>query len=126
MRTSEFESVKLGNKTPTSSDAKSGYTMWPSNEPMSQRLIDLWRERIHGAIDNMDLPYKLQGNLRGVYIGISAVFYAAAAAKCAESLLPKAAFIGRLDAKLADLLENPPASSEKNGEVLYDHRVFAN
>lgn len=93
---------------------------------MSDELIDVWRAHIKKVMDAMDLPHKLQGNLRGVYIGISAIFYAAKSAGCAETLLPKAAFLERLNARLKDLLAHPPKPVDKNGELVYDHREFAN
>jgi hypothetical protein len=125
MRTSDFFSVKVGNKTPTNVDS-SGNTMWPKFSPMSDELIDVWRAHIKKVMDAMDLPHKLQGNLRGVYIGISAIFYAAKSAGCAETLLPKAIFLERLNARLKDLLAHPPQPVDKNGELVYDHREFAN
>jgi len=125
MRTSEFHSVKLGNKSPSTTGTL-GYAMWPSSEPMSQNLIDLWRGHINTVLDGMDFPPKLQGNLRGVYIGISSVFYAASAAGCAEALLPKAAFLGCLDRKLHEMLAKPPKPAEKNGEMVYNHLTFSN
>ncbi|CAE8725430.1 unnamed protein product, partial [Polarella glacialis] len=95
---------------------------------MTPELLKRWQVRIREKLESMDLPPKLDGNLRGVYIGISAVYYAADLAGCSEVLLPKAVFVERLGAKLADLLANPPAPKKcKPGQdQVFDHREFAN
>jgi hypothetical protein len=125
MRTSEFTSIPAGNKTPLTADTL-GYAMWPRTEPMTEEKIEKWRNHIQTEIGKMDLPPNLKGNLRGVYIGISAVFYAAKSAGCAEELLPKAIFLERLREKLRKLLDDPPPPKEKNGEEVHDHREFSN
>jgi len=126
LRTSEFYSVKLGNKTPlTAPDG--GEPMWARSQPMSHALIDAWRHRIRGTVEAMELPAKVkEGQLRGVYIGISAVFYAAKEAGCTERLMPRDAFLGALSGKLNELLANPPKPQEKDGKIMYDHRPFSN
>lgn len=93
---------------------------------MTSDLIRAWRTRIREQIESADLPAKLEGNLRGVYIGISAVFYAADLAGCSQTLLPKAVFVRKLEDKIEALLKDPPAPTEKNGQQVYDHRAFSN
>merc|ERR1719454_205042 len=99
--------------------------MWSSSEAMSQRLLDDWRMHIRREFEECDeyWPFKLQGNLRGVFVGISAVFHAAKKAGCEEKIMPKDAFLACLEAKRLQLLESPPELT-KNGE--YDHRALAN
>lgn len=100
LRHVELYSVRLGNKSPLSGDDP----LWTRGEPVSAELVRKWRERIQQEMESMCLPPKLQGNLRGVYIGISAVYYAAEKAECAEKLLPKAVFLKHLEEKLTELL----------------------
>lgn len=131
LRTSEFHSVSVGNKTPLIADP-SGYAMFPKTDPITKDLLDAWREKIKDNLVNKDLPYKLQGNLRGVYVGISAIFYAAKSANCQELLLPKAEFLKRLEAKLEDLLAEVEkqrriaAREAEKDQKVYDHKEFAN
>eukprot|EP00930_Biecheleria_cincta_P039447 TRINITY_DN27125_c0_g2_i1.p1 TRINITY_DN27125_c0_g2~~TRINITY_DN27125_c0_g2_i1.p1 ORF type:complete len:1165 (+),score=238.51 TRINITY_DN27125_c0_g2_i1:83-3496(+) len=128
MRNSEFHSIPMGNKTPlTGNGLAEGKPLFPKSEPMTQELLTEWRKRLREQIASMDFPPKLQGNLRGVYIGISAVYYAADLAGCSQTLLPKKAFIQKLEEKLQELLENPPDPKEgKDGTKTYDHRAFSN
>jgi len=121
MRNSEFFSIPIGNKTPLTGDA-----LFPRNEPMTRELILAWRARIRDQIEAAELPHKLEGNLRGVYIGISAVFYAADLAGCSQTLLPKGTFVAKLEQKIEALLANPPPPTEKDGKQVYDHRAFSN
>lgn len=123
-RNSEFHCVKLGNKTPLTGLAP----MWPKHEPMTEQRIEDWRALIREEMDFMDLPPRLQRNLRGLYVGISAVYYAASLANCAETIMPKTIFLGKIADKLRDLLEDPPApkAGPSGGQPSYDHRAFAN
>jgi len=121
-RSSDPFSVKLGNKTPMNGDTP----LFPKDAPMSEKLIEAWRCRIQDELLSMDLPAKLNKGLRGVYIGISAVYYAAESAKCHERLLPKAEFLARLDERVRKLLEDQPLPSDQGGRQVYDHREFSN
>jgi len=123
LRSSEFYSVKLGFKLPLIGED----ALFKKTEPMSSNLVEAWRTRIRKEIASMDLPHKLNGNLRGVFIGISAVYYAAQLAGCAECLLPKASFLQQLGEKLDELLARPREPKEsKGGGLVYDHRDVSN
>lgn len=67
-----------------------------------------------------------EGQLQGVYVGISAMWYAAKAACCDERLMPRDDFLSALSDKLNYLLANPREPREKNGELIFDHREFSN
>jgi hypothetical protein len=128
MRNSEFYSIPMGNKTPlTGSGLAEGKPLFPKSDPMTKELLTEWRKKLREQIASMDLPPKLNCNLRGVYIGISAIYYAADLAGCSQTLLPKKAFIQKLEEKIEELLEDPPDPKEgKDGTKTYDHRAFSN
>merc|ERR1719163_1413915 len=48
---------------------------------------------------------ELPSQCRGLFVGISAVFYAAKAAGCAGKILPRDVFLGKLHAKINELME---------------------
>jgi len=124
-RSSDHVSIQLGNKTPMNGDSP----LFARDVPMSETLLELWRGQIREEIRSMDLPPKMNKGLRGVYIGISAVYYAAKTAKCHERLLPKVEFLAHLDNCLKNMLESqtPPVDCDGHQEhQLYDHREFAN
>ena len=64
-------------------------------------LLDSWREQVRQAIRAAGLP---RADLRGLFVGISAIFYAADAAGCAEKILPKSVFLDFLEKKLQSLM----------------------
>lgn len=100
--------------------------MWTSEQPLTQGMINRWRNRIDEAWTQMDendeLPPRVESGLRGVLVGISAIYHASKLAGCAEMILPKALFLERILDKLDDLVANPP--QPKNGA--HDHRDASN
>lgn len=126
-----YGSIPVGNKTPTVSGfCPDTHTLLdPSTCPaplfypgVTKRdlkfggLLDRWREVVRSCIREQGLPPR---DLRGLFVGISAIFYAAKACGCAEKILPKRAFLGFLEAELERLFEGTvPVGSgaEEDGE----------
>jgi hypothetical protein len=126
LRASEVMSLPLGNRAPLLAQEKVASPLWSSDGPITQDMIDRWRSRIdetwNQMAENDELPDRVESGLRGLLVGISAIFHASKLAGCAEMILPKALFLERVLQKLDDLVADPPKS--KNG--VYDHRDAAN
>jgi len=75
---------------------------WPEDGPANQRSLELWSDLVTASVDELDLPT----NCRGIFVGISAIFYAAKLAKCDGRLLMRDEFLaslkGKRDALMAD------------------------
>eukprot|EP00930_Biecheleria_cincta_P043485 TRINITY_DN29859_c0_g1_i1.p1 TRINITY_DN29859_c0_g1~~TRINITY_DN29859_c0_g1_i1.p1 ORF type:complete len:1145 (-),score=189.64 TRINITY_DN29859_c0_g1_i1:77-3298(-) len=126
LRASEVMSLPLGNRAPLLAQEKGAAPLWSSDQPITQGMIDCWRSRIDEAwnkmAENDELPDRVASGLRGLLVGISAVFHASKLAGCAETILPRTLFLNRILRKLDDLVADPP--EPKNGA--YDHRDAAN
>eukprot|EP00927_Polykrikos_kofoidii_P035519 TRINITY_DN30090_c0_g1_i1.p1 TRINITY_DN30090_c0_g1~~TRINITY_DN30090_c0_g1_i1.p1 ORF type:complete len:1131 (-),score=166.54 TRINITY_DN30090_c0_g1_i1:141-3533(-) len=129
LRSGEILNLPVGNRTPLIGDG--GPALLPKEKPPSTDMVKAWKEQIlqewSRLNDNGEVPSRMDGKLRGLFVGISAVFYAAKRAECTELILPKAEFLKKLDAKLNYLIENPPApKSTADRGVEYDHKDVSN
>jgi hypothetical protein len=133
-RQNEMLSLPLGNKYPTTAKQKDG-VLWPTNERITMEKVNEWRSRIQQKFCEMqqdpDFPEHMDGGLRGLFIGISGVFYAAKLANCAEVILPKNAFLERIQTRLEELVKDPPKPRAQEGpgqelELIWDHLGVSN
>jgi hypothetical protein len=108
-KSGEFMSLPLGNKFPTAETKDGSTRLFPADQRVTPFMVSQWRNRIKSTFQQMqqdqDVPQAMDGGLRGLFIGISAVYYAAAKAGVAEVILPKTTFLERLDMKLSKELE---------------------
>jgi len=130
LRSIEVMSLPLGNKAPLL--AEEGFApLWPADKPLSQDMISAWQEVIAKKWKELDdasaIPSRVEIGMRGLLVGISAVYHASKFAGCSEMILSKASFLSKLQAKLDQLLENPPAGKPgKDGQMVYDHKNASN
>merc|ERR1739848_699538 len=93
----EFYSLPMGNTTPLTTDNEDLATLFPCSCRVTGDLVEAWRSRIDACFTDMQnsgrFPEKKDRGLRGFYIGISAVFYAAKKAGCHEVILQKGDFL---------------------------------
>jgi hypothetical protein len=75
---------------------------WSEDGPVSRELLEEWRELVLCCAEEVDVP---RGQ-RGLFVGITAFFYAAKLAGCEDRILEKADFIDALEFKKEELLEN--------------------
>jgi len=129
-RTSESHSLPMGNKTPLSAEHKEDTTLFPTSSRVNPEMMGKWRDRINDCFTALrtsgEFPEKMDKGLRGLYIGISAVFYAAKSAGCAEVILQKASFLQCLEKKLEELMVKPPKPKTVGDREVHDHREIAN
>ena len=82
---------------------------------MSRADLNNWRELIRDTIDAA-VQCGMQKEVRGLFVGISAVFYAADACGCAEKILPKYKFLAHLERKINETLQKHSPYSANNQE----------
>eukprot|EP00403_Amphidinium_massartii_P020864 CAMPEP_0178393008 /NCGR_PEP_ID=MMETSP0689_2-20121128/11968_1 /TAXON_ID=160604 /ORGANISM="Amphidinium massartii, Strain CS-259" /LENGTH=1116 /DNA_ID=CAMNT_0020013591 /DNA_START=121 /DNA_END=3468 /DNA_ORIENTATION=- len=83
---------------------------WSEDGPVDATLLQQWRDLVLICAEERDIPRER----RGMFVGISAVFYAAKLANCAEMVLDRDTFLNRLDRKMGELL----AAGGKDGRGL--------
>eukprot|EP00927_Polykrikos_kofoidii_P073434 TRINITY_DN69474_c0_g1_i1.p1 TRINITY_DN69474_c0_g1~~TRINITY_DN69474_c0_g1_i1.p1 ORF type:complete len:572 (-),score=96.44 TRINITY_DN69474_c0_g1_i1:153-1868(-) len=83
-------SVPLGNKKPNSDNSFS--------TPPTDGEITKWTERVKEGLRQESFPR----DMRGLFVGITATFYAAKEAKCADRVLSKAEALASLRARLVE------------------------
>lgn len=69
---------------------------WSEDGPVHAEKLQLWRELIDACGEEIELP----GAQRGLFVGISAIFYAAKAAGCDGQILARDVFLEKLRAKI--------------------------
>lgn len=87
-----------------------GAKLWAKGEVVTHAMVDDWRSHIIATIKQMKMP---RASLRGLFVGISAIFYAANDAGVGERLLPRDDFLAALEKKLAQLLKDPPKGEDR-------------
>ncbi|CAK0870644.1 unnamed protein product [Prorocentrum cordatum] len=75
---------------------------WPEDGPVSRELLEEWRDLVVCCAEEVDVP---RGQ-RGLFVGITAFFYAAKLAGCEDRILEKSEFLDALEAKKEELLES--------------------
>jgi len=75
---------------------------WPEDGPVDKSRLDLWRMLVRCCAEERGIPTEQ----RGLFVGISALFYAAKLAGCAGTVLPRDAFLERLAARRNELLRD--------------------
>lgn len=96
-------SVPLGNRKPASDKM---FSLPPTAEE-----IAAWAARFRTALKKADFP----GSLKGLFVGISATFYAAKEAGCADCVMPRSDAIAALTARLNELTAGGGAEAEADG-----------
>jgi len=79
---------------------------WPEDGPVDRGSLDLWRQLIASCAEERGLPTQQ----RGLFVGISALFYAAKLAGCAGEVMPRDAFLLRLAKRRGELMEDGKGS----------------
>jgi hypothetical protein len=73
---------------------------WREDGPTSRAKLEEWKALVECCAEESELP-KSQ---RGLFVGITAIFYAAKLAGCDSHILGKQEFLAALDSKTQDLL----------------------
>ncbi|CAD7969538.1 unnamed protein product [Amoebophrya sp. A120] len=95
-----YGSIPFGNRTSYSgSEGVYGLCnpVWDKHcSTVTTEMLHDWAKIIKQAIEDSKLPK----DVRGLFVGISAIYHAAAACKCDNKILPKAEFLSRLSQQL--------------------------
>jgi hypothetical protein len=106
---------QIGNETPLKASnrhiSEYGAKLWTKKEMVTHAMVDEWRSHIVETIEQMQMS---RGSLRGLFVGISAIFYAAQAAGVEERILPRDDFVEALEQKLAELLKREKPMKEED------------
>jgi len=79
---------------------------WPEDGPVDANRLELWRQLVCSCAEERGLPTQQ----RGLYVGISALYYAAKLAGCAGEVLVRDTFLRCLKAKRDELLKDAMGS----------------
>jgi hypothetical protein len=100
-----FASIPVGNRTPYA--GKNG--LWPKDVTrITDVELNMWEKKVKDAL----IAEKVTSGLRGLYVGISAVFYAAAACSIDGRILPKTVFVAVLRKEIAKMLLDDEVTDE--------------
>jgi len=94
-----LESIPLGNRTPLDKLPNGEPSKWSKEKAVSIEQQNEWRLEIRTELETRNIPM----NLRGFFIGISAVYYALLEAGIHEKVLPRDLIIEALEIKIANL-----------------------
>eukprot|EP00928_Gymnodinium_smaydae_P008522 TRINITY_DN13101_c0_g2_i1.p1 TRINITY_DN13101_c0_g2~~TRINITY_DN13101_c0_g2_i1.p1 ORF type:complete len:1186 (+),score=269.39 TRINITY_DN13101_c0_g2_i1:291-3848(+) len=73
---------------------------WGEDGPVDPKSLETWEQLVRSCCEDFGLP----NERRGLFVGISAVFYAAKAAKCDQQILDRDVFLTKLRAKRTQLM----------------------
>jgi hypothetical protein len=96
--TTGFKEAMLGSPA----DYITTQPAWSEDGPVSMELLEEWRDLVLCCADEVEVPH----SQRGLFVGISAFFYAAKLAGCEDQILEKSDFIDALESKIEELLES--------------------
>mmetsp|Transcript_64668 Transcript_64668/g.140841 ORF Transcript_64668/g.140841 Transcript_64668/m.140841 type:complete len:1198 (-) Transcript_64668:69-3662(-) len=74
---------------------------WSEDGPVPERRLELWEQLVERCAEERGLPYEQ----RGLYVGISAVYYAAKLAKCDGLILERDIFLAHLEKRRDELVK---------------------
>ncbi|CAD7934212.1 unnamed protein product [Amoebophrya sp. A25] len=111
-----YGSIPFGNRT-SYSGGEGGLNalvqpVWDkSTSHVTRDMLAAWSTAVSKSIEENKLPT----DLRGLFVGISAVFHAAKFCKCDNAILPKNEFLSRLEQKLElELLKSCNATAARS------------
>jgi len=97
----DLHGIPLGNNTPIVGNQaiKGEPPLWPEGQPVSTQGLMEWRQMIKTYLSD----HKIPRNLRGFFVGISAVFHASKRAGIDQQILPRDVFLAKMDATIKAL-----------------------
>lgn len=85
---------------------------WDEDGPVDNKRIDMWEELILACAAESDLP----SGQRGLFVGISAVFYAAKSAKCDGRVMDREQFLEKLEQRKIEVLSGSTSGKEQKNQ----------
>eukprot|EP00397_Hematodinium_sp_SG-2012_P001422 GEMP01001424.1.p1 GENE.GEMP01001424.1~~GEMP01001424.1.p1 ORF type:complete len:1011 (+),score=179.60 GEMP01001424.1:380-3412(+) len=88
-----YHSIPVGNKVPIVTGLDGAPAIWGEKRDLTQADLEEWRGIVKKQVERKNMPR----NKRGFFVGISAIAYAAKAAKIADRIVPRDVFLQKID-----------------------------